>query len=85
MALYLNARTDVFLLDIGEPAGRVGETLRRARAFLDAGADGIFVPAVVDAPTVAELVGRDSGAAQHAERGRAAEPRRSCGRSACGG
>ena len=57
VALYLNARTDVFLLGIGEPAGRVAETLRRARAFLDAGADGIFVPAVVDAPTIAELVG----------------------------
>ena len=53
--LYLNARTDVFLLRIGEPSGRSAEALRRAHAFLDAGASGIFIPGVVDAPTVGAL------------------------------
>ena len=53
--LYLNARTDVFLLRIGEPAGRSAEALRRAHAFLDAGASGIFIPGVVDAQTVGAL------------------------------
>jgi 2-methylisocitrate lyase-like PEP mutase family enzyme len=53
--LYLNARTDVFLLKIGEPAGRTAEALRRARAFLDAGASGIFIPGVVDAATIGAL------------------------------
>ncbi|TMR07521.1 isocitrate lyase/phosphoenolpyruvate mutase family protein [Actinomadura soli] len=42
--VFLNARTDTFWL--GDPDR--DETLRRARAFADAGADGIFVPGIVD-------------------------------------
>jgi 2-methylisocitrate lyase-like PEP mutase family enzyme len=52
--LYINARTDVYLAEVGEPAGRFDETLRRAEAFLAAGASGIFVPGVADL----ELIGR---------------------------
>jgi len=55
VALFLNARTDVFLLGIGEPAGRLDEAVSRARAFVEAGASGIFVPGVVDAETIAAL------------------------------
>jgi len=47
---FINARTDVFM-----PAGadiqndrRVGEVLDRAKAYHRAGADGIFVPGLVD-------------------------------------
>lgn len=50
--LYLNARTDVFLLGIGG----VEDAIDRARAFLAAGASGIFVPGVADRDTIAELV-----------------------------
>ncbi len=53
--LFLNARTDVFLLRIGEPETRAGAALERARAFVEAGADGIFVPGVVDGPTIGRL------------------------------
>ncbi|WP_433472033.1 isocitrate lyase/PEP mutase family protein [Spirillospora sp. CA-142024] len=42
--VFLNARTDTFWL--GDPDR--DETLRRARAFAEAGADGIFVPGIVD-------------------------------------
>lgn len=54
--LYLNARVDAYLRAVGDPAGRFAETVERARAYAAAGADGIFVPGVVDAPTVSRLV-----------------------------
>lgn len=50
--LFLNARTDLFLDRIGEPAARLESTLERLRAYLDAGADGIFVPGIADAETI---------------------------------
>lgn len=55
VALFVNARTDVFLRGVGAPEDRVAETVRRARRYVEAGADGVFVPAVVDAPTIAAL------------------------------
>ncbi|MEH1102492.1 isocitrate lyase/PEP mutase family protein [Micromonospora sp. CPCC 205561] len=54
--LFVNARTDVFLRAVGDPADRLAETLRRAGAYRAAGADGIFVPGVVDAETIGALV-----------------------------
>jgi 2-methylisocitrate lyase-like PEP mutase family enzyme len=56
IALVLNARTDVFLLQIGEPAGRFDEAVRRANAYREAGADCLFVPGVTDAETIGRLV-----------------------------
>lgn len=49
--LFINARTDGYL----RGAGVLSDTLARAEAYLAAGADGIFVPGVTDAPTVATL------------------------------
>jgi 2-methylisocitrate lyase-like PEP mutase family enzyme len=54
--LYLNARTDTYLRAVGDPAGRLGETLDRARAYLEAGASGVFVPGITEPATVAKLV-----------------------------
>ncbi|MFS2241375.1 MULTISPECIES: isocitrate lyase/PEP mutase family protein [unclassified Microbacterium] len=54
--LFINARTDVFLGGVAAPAERLAETLRRARRYLDAGADGVFVPGVVDVDTIRVLV-----------------------------
>ena len=51
----INARTDVYLLGIGEPRGRFAQALERARAYLAAGADCIFVPGVRDADTIGAL------------------------------
>jgi 2-methylisocitrate lyase-like PEP mutase family enzyme len=54
--LFLNARTDGYLIGAGSPDDRFGETVRRAAAYRDAGADGVFVPGIVDGPTIGELV-----------------------------
>jgi 2-methylisocitrate lyase-like PEP mutase family enzyme len=54
--LVLNARTDVFLLQVGEPAVRYDEALRRLSAFRDAGADCVFVPGVRDAAIIGRFV-----------------------------
>jgi 2-methylisocitrate lyase-like PEP mutase family enzyme len=54
--LFVNARVDTYLRAVGDPAGRLRETLARASAYVDAGADGIFVPGVTDPETVSALV-----------------------------
>lgn len=46
--LFVNARTDVHWLAVGDPAGRTDEALRRVVAYRDAGADGVFVPGLTD-------------------------------------
>ncbi|WP_427888685.1 isocitrate lyase/PEP mutase family protein [Kribbella sp. GL6] len=48
--LVINARTDTYLY--GDRTG----TIERAKIYADAGADVLFVPGVVDLPTIAELV-----------------------------
>ena len=55
VALFINARTDVYLRGIGEPEGRFKHAVERAAAYVAAGADGIFVPGVVDRETVEAL------------------------------
>ena len=54
--LVLNARTDVYLLQVGPPEKRYDEAVRRLAAFRDAGADCVFVPGLRDAETIARLV-----------------------------
>ncbi len=54
--LVINARTDLYLLQIGDPSKRYDETIRRLSAFRDAGADCVFVPGLRDAPTIGRLV-----------------------------
>jgi 2-methylisocitrate lyase-like PEP mutase family enzyme len=46
--LFVNARTDLYLRGIGDPDGRVADTIERAQVYAAAGADGIFVPGVLD-------------------------------------
>jgi 2-methylisocitrate lyase-like PEP mutase family enzyme len=41
--LVINARTDTYLRAVADDAGRFTETVRRAQAYLQAGADCIFV------------------------------------------
>jgi 2-methylisocitrate lyase-like PEP mutase family enzyme len=53
--LFLNARTDVYLAQIGAPETRFEATVERLRAFAEAGADGVFVPGVADAETIRRL------------------------------
>jgi len=54
--LVLNARTDVYLLQVGDPASRYDEALRRLAAFRAAGADCVFVPGLRDAGTIQRIV-----------------------------
>lgn len=54
--IYINARIDTYLAQAGAPEGRFDETIRRARAYVGAGADGVFVPGVADAETIRRLV-----------------------------
>jgi 2-methylisocitrate lyase-like PEP mutase family enzyme len=53
--VFLNARTDVYLMGIGAAETRFERTVERLRAFADAGADGVFVPGVMDAETIGKL------------------------------
>jgi 2-methylisocitrate lyase-like PEP mutase family enzyme len=54
--LVLNARTDVYLAEVGAPEGRYDEAVRRLLAFRDAGADCVFVPGLRDAGTIGRMV-----------------------------
>src|SRR3954452_6016866 len=54
--IVINARTDGFLRGFGSPQARRGIATERGRAFLDAGADCVFIPGVYDAPTIGALV-----------------------------
>jgi 2-methylisocitrate lyase-like PEP mutase family enzyme len=54
--IVLNARTDVYLLEVGASDKRYDETLRRLAAFRDAGADCVFAPGLRDAATIGRLV-----------------------------
>jgi len=53
--LFINARTDVYLAQVGEPQSRLDAAIERANLYLAAGADGVFVPGVIDADTIAAL------------------------------
>jgi len=44
--VVINARTDVYLLGIGEPESRFEHAVRRANAYRKAGADCLFIPTV---------------------------------------
>jgi 2-methylisocitrate lyase-like PEP mutase family enzyme len=54
--LVVNARVDVFIRQVGEPAERLPHALRRARAYVAAGADSIFPFGVTDEDVIRALV-----------------------------
>ena len=54
--LVINARVDVHLRQVGPPETRLGEAVRRGRAYLAAGADCVYPIFVSDEPTIAGLV-----------------------------
>ncbi|RSM98731.1 3-methyl-2-oxobutanoate hydroxymethyltransferase [Nonomuraea sp. WAC 01424] len=53
--LFVNARTDVYLFAIGPSEARLDEVLARTAAYAEAGADGIFVPGLLDLDTLSAL------------------------------
>jgi 2-methylisocitrate lyase-like PEP mutase family enzyme len=56
VGLVINARVDVYLHQIGTPGQRLAESLRRARRYLEAGADCVFPILASDEESIAELV-----------------------------
>ncbi|HEY4950813.1 MAG TPA: isocitrate lyase/phosphoenolpyruvate mutase family protein [Candidatus Acidoferrales bacterium] len=54
--VVINARTDVFLAEIGEPATRFDRACERLQAYINAGADCVFLPGVADENTIRRVV-----------------------------
>lgn len=54
--LVLNARTDIYLEEIGEPSMRAERTIERLNAYREAGAACLFAPGVQDAATIERVV-----------------------------
>src|SRR6185295_8781679 len=52
----INARVDLYIKNVGDPASRFVETVRRAKAYLAAGADCIYPFGQLDMNTIARLV-----------------------------
>jgi 2-methylisocitrate lyase-like PEP mutase family enzyme len=56
--LWVNARVDVFIRKQATGEAAFDETVRRAALYREAGADSIFVPALVDGEMIARMVPR---------------------------
>jgi 2-methylisocitrate lyase-like PEP mutase family enzyme len=56
VALFVNARTDVYLFRRGDASRFFPETVRRLQAYEAAGADGLFVPGLVEPETITALL-----------------------------
>ncbi|QEM67145.1 isocitrate lyase/phosphoenolpyruvate mutase family protein [Geobacter sp. FeAm09] len=54
--LVINARTDTYLTPFQDPETQFRETVKRANAYREAGADCIFVPGRLDRDLIARLV-----------------------------
>ncbi len=54
--VVINARTDLYLNQIGEAGSRFERACERLRAYIRAGADCVFVPGVTDEETIRRFV-----------------------------
>jgi len=54
--IVINARVDVFIKQVGDEAGRFDEAVRRGKAYLAAGADGVYPITLRDSATIGRLV-----------------------------
>ncbi len=53
--LFINARTDLFLGQKGDPAKSIDAAIERAKAYADAGASGVFVPGLKDERLIGQI------------------------------
>ena len=53
--VFINARCDVYFGAKIAADAQLGEVLARARAYRDAGADGLFLPGLLDLPVIASI------------------------------
>lgn len=56
LSLVINARTDVFVYDVGASETRSDRAIGRGNEYLDAGADCVFIPGVTDPSVIEALV-----------------------------
>jgi len=56
LPFVLNARVDPYLVGMGTPEENMAESIRRANAYREAGADCLFVPGVSDRESIERLV-----------------------------
>jgi 2-methylisocitrate lyase-like PEP mutase family enzyme len=54
--VVINARTDLYLAEIGDAATRFEKSCERLRAYIAAGADCVFVPGIVDEDLIRRFV-----------------------------
>jgi 2-methylisocitrate lyase-like PEP mutase family enzyme len=54
--VVINARTDLFLLKIGDEATRFERAVERLQAYRDAGADCLFIPGITEGDLIARFV-----------------------------
>ena len=54
-SLFINARTDMYWANVGNPEVRFQEAIKRALAFESAGADCIFIPGLTDLKIIEEF------------------------------
>lgn len=57
----INARTDSYWLGLGDEASQLEESVRRGNAYLEAGADCVFVPGGFGSDVIATLVAEIDG------------------------
>ncbi len=58
---WLNARIDSFLRKMGTPEACLSDAIARGRRYLAAGARSVFVPGVIDLPTIGTLAAEIGG------------------------
>ncbi|MBV9301302.1 MAG: isocitrate lyase/phosphoenolpyruvate mutase family protein [Acidobacteriaceae bacterium] len=56
LPVVVNARTDIFLANLGEPETRLARTIERLNAYHDAGAGCLFAPGVRERAAISALV-----------------------------
>src|SRR5690349_22921443 len=61
VALVINARTDAYWLKGVELPDRMGETVKRAKAYREAGGDCIFVPGMREPGAITEFLKKSPG------------------------
>jgi 2-methylisocitrate lyase-like PEP mutase family enzyme len=54
--VVVNARTDLYLLEIGDSSTRFDRACERLKAYRDAGADCLFIPGVIEEDLIARFV-----------------------------
>jgi 2-methylisocitrate lyase-like PEP mutase family enzyme len=55
--IFINARADVFLKNLVPDGEKLGEMIRRGKLYQEAGADGLFAPAMTNLSDIREVVG----------------------------